>query len=228
MAETQSLLTTSRDDASRTPGDRVEREDTLPQPATPLKPSRVQFSAHNNICEYDGNQPATTAPTGQPEGGTAHNNQEELSPHGKRAKTQTICVEYISVHTTGKAYNKWAQVMSLLREMDQSLTIHPLQDSYKPILPQHSLPATSSGEHYATMTKIQHRNRPKTKFASVTTITTNRTIGELKRDNPQFITKLMKLQVYVRHTNLLTADSVEVKYFVGMHPPLTNLAWRTE
>ena len=38
----------------------------------------------------------------------------------------------------------------------------------------------------------------------------------------------MKLQVYVRHPNLLTADSVEVGFFVGMHLSLTNLAWRTE
>ena len=173
MAESSSLLTTCWNDEARTPGERVERDGKLTQPDTTLKLTRVQFSAHNEIREYDCNQPATTAPTGQPEGGTAQNNPEELSPHGKRAKTQTIRVEYISVHTTREAYNKWAQVMTLLREMDRSLTIHPVQDSYKNILPQYPLPATSSGEHYATMTKIQHRNRPKPKFASVTTITTN-------------------------------------------------------
>ena len=118
--------------------------------------------------------------------------------------------------------------MTLLQEMDRSLTIHPVQDTHNTILPQHPLPESRAGDHYATMTELQNRNRQKPKFASVTTITTNQTIGELKRENPQFITKLMKLHVYVRHTNLMTADSVEVRFFVGMHPSLTNLAWRTE
>lgn len=38
----------------------------------------------------------------------------------------------------------------------------------------------------------------------------------------------MKLQVYVCHAYLTTADTVEVFFFVGMHLSLTNLNWRTE
>ena len=222
------MLPAHRDDAARTPGEKVESDHTTNQKDTTLKQARVQFSEQHEIREYDGNKPARPAYTGNTEGVKPPTTKEDNSLLGKRAKTQTIRVEYINVNTIGEALKKWTQVMTLLRETDRSLTIHTVQDQHNSILPQHPIPGSIEVAHYATMTELQNRNRQKPKYASVTTITTNRTIGELKRENPQFISNLMKLKVYVRHTDLMTADSVEVGFFVGMHPSLTNLAWRTE
>ena len=90
------------------------------------------------------------------------------------------------------------------------------------------IPMTTRAAPFVDMTEQRNQRQTHTKFACVTTVTTTRTIEELKRRDPLFIQTLSKLKVYIRRTNLSTADTVEVGFFVGLHPSLTNLHWRTE
>ena len=118
--------------------------------------------------------------------------------------------------------------MKYLQEVKKTLMIHHQQDPMSHNLPHQRIPTAARAAPYAVMTECQNQHRTHTKFACVTTVTTIRTIEELKRRDPLFIQTLSKLKVYIRRTTLSTADTVEVGFFVGLHPSLTNLQWRTE
>ena len=55
----------------------------------------------------------------------------------------------------------------------------------------------------------------------------DRPLSEYKRTNYKAITKLQELRIYVRNTTLSMLDTVEVGIFVGLHPSLININWRT-
>ena len=141
---------------------------------------------------------------------------------------QTLQMDFLQVNTAGEALQKWSQTMKYLREVDNTLIIHHQQDPTLHNLPHQTIPMAARAEPYADMTEQQNRQRTQAKFACVTTIATTRTLEELKRRDLLFIQTLSKLKVYIRQTNLSTADTVEVFFFVGLHPSLTNLQWRTE
>ena len=107
-----------------------------------------------------------------------------LPSHSKRAKKQTIRVEFLKVNTIGEAFQKWTQVMTLLRKTDCLLMIQHKQDPTMHISPQHPIPLTRAAKLYTQRTELQTQSHQQAKFACVTTITTNRTIAELKRDSP--------------------------------------------
>ena len=57
-------------------------------------------------------------------------------------------------------------------------------------------------------------------------MTTSRPIHELKRVYNNLFEVLKKENVYIWKTKLETTDTVELGFFVGLHPSLTNLEWR--
>ena len=156
-------------------------------------------------------------------------NDSENSPSNATSMTkQTFRIEFMGVNTIGEAQNKWIQMMKFLREVDPPMIIHNNKDTSLPILPHEQIPPASRVDRFAIMTEIKHRRSHQAKYACVTTIETRETISTHKRENSTFIPTLTKLKVFIRHTQLKTADSVEVGFFVGMHPSLTNITWRTE
>ena len=64
-------------------------------------------------------------------------------------------------------------------------------------------------------------------FGCITTITTAQPIHELKRIKHTFVTKLCGLGVSTKSMNLETVDTVEIGMFLGLHPSLTNIDWRS-
>ena len=147
---------------------------------------------------------------------------------GRIGRSQTLRMEFLRVTTEGEAFRKWSQVMAFIREIDPSLIIQHVQDPTKNVIAQSPIPQAQGVGNYALMASVSHRSNNQAKFACVTTIETNRTITEHKRGNPQFIPTLMKFNVFLHQTKLQTANTVEVGFFVGLHPSLTNLTWRTE
>ena len=57
-------------------------------------------------------------------------------------------------------------------------------------------------------------------------VTMARPIQEMKRNQPTLIQVLQEENVFIRSTVLETTDTVEIGYFLGLHPSLTNLGWR--
>ena len=147
---------------------------------------------------------------------------------GRTGRTQTLRMEFLRVTTEGEAFRKWSQVMAFIREIDPSLIIHHVTDPTKHVIEHTPIPQAQGVGNYASMTPLSHRSNNQAKFACVTTIESNRTITEHKRGNSLFIPTLTKFNVFIRQTKLQTANTVEVGYFVGLHPSLTNLTWRTE
>ena len=63
-------------------------------------------------------------------------------------------------------------------------------------------------------------------YASITRMTTSRPIHELKRVYNNLFEVLKAENVFIRKTKLETTDTVELGFFIGLHPSLTNLEWR--
>ena len=57
-------------------------------------------------------------------------------------------------------------------------------------------------------------------------MTIARPIHELKRIHPEIIQVLAENNTYLRSTSLQTVDTVEIGFFIGLHPSLTNIEWR--
>ena len=100
--------------------------------------------------------------------------------------------------------------MQVIRGQDHSLLIHHVEDETKTILTQNKIPQGKQVAEFASMTERPTGQGRPGNFACVTTITTTRTIVQLKRFNTHFIQDLMQLNVFIRQTTLTTANTVEV------------------
>lgn len=148
--------------------------------------------------------------------------------HANRKTLQKIRIDFLNVNNVGEALNKWRQVMETLKTIDPCLVIHHGADISKDITPQNKIPKVSAAAPYAKMSEFKHHKAQKIRYACITTVTTSRPISEYKRTNQGLVPKLAEHQVFLRPTTLDTADTVEVGFFVGLHPSLTNVSWRSE
>ena len=211
--------------------------------------ARVTFTKKNETREYNTTEPTTTikqhntehaTPMNHPsthQGTTGHHTptqthtnppEHETTGTGPTLKKQTFRIEFLRVNTIGAAFQKWSKLMSYLRDVDPTMIIYNNQDPTRNLLPNEKIPTGKETSPYATMKDFQNRKGHQAKFACVTTIEMAQSMAQHKRDNALFIPMLMTLHVYIRPTELKTADTVEVGFFVGMHPSLTNIQWRTK
>ena len=157
-----------------------------------------------------------------------HRKASSSAPMDQRHIHQTLRMDFLQANSAGEALRKWGQTMQYLREVETTLIIHHSTDPKLHILPHQLIPTAALAASYTAMTERPNLRRTHTKFACVSTVTSTRTIEELKRRDPLFIQTLNNLKVFIRETTLTTADTVEVGFFVGLHPSLTNLQWRTD
>ena len=118
--------------------------------------------------------------------------------------------------------------MEELRIIDPGLIIHHAWES-KDVLPAQAIPKTTiQANPYAQMLDLQAMRPHAVRFACLTTVTLSRNIWEIKRNYRTLRDHLYVADTYMRQTTLKTLDTVELGMSVGLHPSLTNIAWRTK
>ena len=90
------------------------------------------------------------------------------------------------------------------------------------------LPNGHETTKYMVITATGKRYHKAEAYACVTMVATARPIHEMKRNHPSLLRELQQHNVYLRSTAFQTTETVEIGFFLGLHPSLTNLDWRTQ
>ena len=110
-------------------------------------------------------------------------------------------------------------------DIDHTTIIHSC-DNTTPLTINDELPGKNQVHKYAEINTIKKARQNKETYASLTTVAMARPIQEMKCIHNTLINALQEEHVYVRSTVLETMDTVEIGYFLGLQPSLTNLCWR--
>ena len=155
MAEVLLTLIVRQDDKARPSEDKGPSDPDKPALTDPSgKMTRVQFWGKNETRIFDVNTSVLPDSTGNLKGTKLPNlprvsttHDPTLVPsHGKQAKKQKIQVEFMKVNTIGKAFQKWSQVMTLLRKTDRLLMIQNVQDPTRYISLHHLILLAGAAE----------------------------------------------------------------------------------
>ena len=154
--------------------------------------------------------------------------KKTFQAHSVRRTNKNIQIDFTQAKTTQEAHKLWIKVMTILRNIDNTIMIYS-QDQKHVITPTQNLPMEPEIQKF---TEIKSKAKPYHKadqtFASITAMSMARPITEMKRNHPELVPKLQDLQVYLRSTTLNTVDTVEIGFFLGLHPSLTNVEWRAQ
>ena len=154
--------------------------------------------------------------------------KKTFNAHSIRRTKKNIQIDYTQAKTHQEAYKIWVEVMNMLRKMDNTITIFS-QDQKQVITATQALPTEAEINTFA---EIKCKTKPYYKaeqtYASITAMSMARPLTEMKRNHPELVPKLQDLQVFLRSTTLDTVDTVEIGFFLGLHPSLTNVEWRAQ
>ena len=146
--------------------------------------------------------------------------------HGIRRAKRKVRFDFLNAKNTVDAYNKWQQILTILRKIDTTTIIHTEEPDVAIHITE-PLPTYENIKKYTKIEGIQKRNGD-TKYGCITTITTARPIYEIKKLRQELVDVLIETNTYLKGTTLETVDTVEIGFFLGLHPSLTNIEWRTE
>ena len=154
--------------------------------------------------------------------------KKQFTGHGCRRTKKQLRIDFANAKTSAQAQTLWYEVMTILRNIDTTMLIHNQKTYDKTIASQEKLPEPQELSQYTCIVENTQKRYQSKSFSSITTITTSRPVYEFKRIEPTFVQQLQELGVYLRSTNLSTVDTMETGMFLGLHPSLTNVEWRTK
>ena len=134
-------------------------------------------------------------------------------------------MDYPTAKSRTEAYLKWIKIMQTIRTIDRTTIIHSKNNNQQ-ILSNNPLPTEAELHNFVTLNNIQKARHNQETYASIVTVTTTQPIQYMKKVQNALIQQLQTEQVYVCSTKLDTTNTVEIGYFLGLHPSLTNLRWR--
>lgn len=175
----------------------------------------------------------TTIETGNPgtlsgnntDNNKSANNKKQYTAHGIRRDTTDIRMDFPNARTKKEAYRSWIHILNVLREIDTTMLIHG-RSGLSTIAHGDVLPSEKESTHYTMLEGIPKAMGQAETYSSITRVTTARPIHELKRLYRNLLEVLRRENVFLRKTNLSTTNMVEIGFFLGLHPSLTNLEWR--
>ena len=151
--------------------------------------------------------------------------KKPFSAHSIRRTTKQLRMDFPTAHTKQQALQKWRKIMKVIRDINQTAIIHS-RDANNQVNIKDPIPESDLAMQYTTINTVKKARHNEVTFASLTMVTTARPIQEMKRLHGLLIHQLQLEQVYVRSTLLDSTDTVEIGFFLGLHPSLTNLRWR--
>ena len=135
-------------------------------------------------------------------------------------------MDFINAVNPHDAYLQWKMILQHLQRINTTTTIQT-QDKKKFLKATDKLPPESKIHFYTEMEATQKQFQNTAAYACITMVATARPIHELKRTHPTLIQLLQEKNVYLRSTSFKTTETTEIGFFIGLHPSLTNLPWRT-
>ena len=186
----------------------------------PDQENRTIQPENNTNQEYT-TQPKTTTPTEhEPE------KKKPYSGHGIRRTKTLLRMDFPNATTPREAYKQWKAILKHIQILDNTTTIHT-QDKTAFLTSNEALPKEKDLHLYTDLEATQKRHQNSAAYASITMVATARPVHEMKRTQPTLIQTLQEQHVYLRSTSFNTTDTTEIGFFIGLHPSLTNLQWRT-
>ena len=151
--------------------------------------------------------------------------KKPFGSYGIRQETATLRMDYPGARSKSEAYRSWLRIINELRRCDKTTIVHS-RDSKQILNITDLLPSESKIKEYTDLTVTKKPIRQAEAYASIMTLITSRPIHKLKRLFYNLFEVLKSENVFIRKTNLDTTNMVEIGFFLGLHPSLTNLEWR--
>ena len=150
--------------------------------------------------------------------------KKPFSSHGIRRAKRKVRFDFLNATTTTEAYEHWKKFLTVLRKIDTTTIIHTHEENIA-IHITDALPKFDQAQPYMKLEEVKKRNG-ESKYGSITTMTLARPIHETKKLYPELVDVLMETNTFLKTTLLETTDTVEIGFFIGLHPSLTNIEWR--
>ena len=207
----------------------------LPNEATPMETDEQTRTGKRNKPEQENgnNQPESNNQEQQETSKTIATRLEQepdkkkpYSGHGIRRNKTLLRMDFLNATTPHEAYRQWKTILHHIQTIDKTTTIHT-NDKKTFLTATETLPTETELTAYTEMEATQKRHQNTAAYACITMVATARPIHEMKRTQPTLIQKLQEQNVYLRSTSFNTTETTEIGFFIGLHPSLTNLQWRT-
>ena len=152
--------------------------------------------------------------------------KKPFSSHAIRRAKRNVRFDFLNAKTKKEAYTQWKQIVEMIRKIDQTTIIHTNEENVA-LHKTDKLPTFPNAQPYMKLEEIKKKNG-ESKYGSITTMTLARPIHETKKLYPELVDVLINTNTFLKTTLLETTDTVEIGFFIGLHPSLTNIAWRMD
>ena len=190
---------------------------------TDLHMSTIQRNKRNHTTIEEQNTENITGQNQDTSKSTNH--KKQYTAHGMRRDTTDLRMDFPSASNRREAYRSWVQILNVLRAIDPTMLIHG-KNGVNTIATADVMPSEKESAQFTTLEGIQKAMGQAEMYAGITRVTTACPIHELKRLYKNLLDVLQRENVFIRKTNLSTTNTVEISFFLGLHPSLTNLEWR--
>ena len=160
----------------------------------------------------------------KPNEGNERATKKQFSSHAIRRAKRKVRFDFLNATSKKEAYEHWKTILTVLRKIDTTIIIHTTEDNIA-IHITDPLPQFDTAQQYMKLEEVKKRNG-ESKYGSITTMTLARPIHETKKLYPELIDVLIETNTFLKTTLLETTDTVEIGFFIGLHPSLTNIDWR--